>query len=175
LRNQVTIRPIVCKLAELVLLASTACGGVIWAQQSSGRDGTQQKVQQPSSTLGPLPEETMKSPVAPCIRPAPALQWEDYEGPFAKLASIFARRLERRSVRAPHYKPGVLLCTFPAKDKFILFAQDVIDPGPRSVKSRLKLEARGHPMIRFPNLLLGADVLSGLHEIKIVIREFHPV
>jgi hypothetical protein len=128
LRQQVTVRALVCKLAQVVVLASVVCGGLAWAQQSPAapQDNTQQKAEQPPPP--PLPVEVQKNPVAPCVQPAPTLRWDDYEGPFAKVAGIFARRLERRSVRAPHYKPGALLCTFPLKDKFILFVEDVIDP-----------------------------------------------
>jgi hypothetical protein len=56
------------------------------------------------------------------------VRWEDYEGPFAKVVGVFGRKLERRSVHAPHYKPGALLCTLELKDKFILFVQETVDP-----------------------------------------------
>jgi len=54
--------------------------------------------------------------------------WEDYNGKFSKLVGTFARKLERKSVHPPHYKPGAVLCTLGAKDKFFLFLQDSIDP-----------------------------------------------
>lgn len=41
---------------------------------------------------------------------------------------VFARALERKSVHAPHYKPGLLLCSLGTKDKLILFAQDSFNP-----------------------------------------------
>lgn len=53
---------------------------------------------------------------------------EDYEGPFRKVVGTFAGRLERKSVHAPHYKPGAKLCTLLLKDKFVLFVRDSIDP-----------------------------------------------
>jgi len=53
---------------------------------------------------------------------------QDYDGPLAKIVGTFAGRLERKSVHPPHYKPGVVLCTLTAKDKFILFVQDTYDP-----------------------------------------------
>lgn len=53
---------------------------------------------------------------------------EDYDGPLAKTVGTFTRKLERKSVHPPHYKPGVMLCTLRVKDKFILFVQDTIDP-----------------------------------------------
>lgn len=55
--------------------------------------------------------------------------WEDYDGKFSKLIGTFAGRLERKSVHPPHYKPGAVLCTLGAKDKFFLFLQDTVDPG----------------------------------------------
>jgi hypothetical protein len=56
------------------------------------------------------------------------VSWSDYQGPFAKTVGIFGQRLERKSVHAPHYIPGAKLCTLGLKDKFILFAQDTVDP-----------------------------------------------
>lgn len=47
---------------------------------------------------------------------------------MAKVVGAVGRKLERKSVHAPNYKPGVLLCTFPLKDKFILVGEDLIDP-----------------------------------------------
>lgn len=104
----------------LVLLAALACGGAIRAQEPPAPS------QQPPKP--PLPEETQKSVAAPCVQPAPMVRWEDYQGPFAKVVGVFARHLERKSVHAPHYKPGAVLCTLQLKDKFILFAAQTIDP-----------------------------------------------
>lgn len=56
------------------------------------------------------------------------LRWQDYKGPFSKTVGAFAGRLERKSVHPPQYKPGVLLCSFTPKRKFILFVQDTTDP-----------------------------------------------
>ncbi len=68
-----------------------------------------------------------------CVEPAPLLTWDDYEGPFKKLAGSISRRLERRSVHQlhphhPHYKPGLKLCTLETSDKFRLFVSDLVDP-----------------------------------------------
>jgi hypothetical protein len=64
----------------------------------------------------------------PCIQPPPLASWEDYDGKFKKVVGVFARKLERKSVHRPHYKPGELICTLELKDKFVLFFQETIDP-----------------------------------------------
>jgi hypothetical protein len=40
----------------------------------------------------------------------------------------FTRKLDRQSVRDPHYRPGFILCSLGAKDKFFLFLRDSVDP-----------------------------------------------
>ena len=64
----------------------------------------------------------------PCLEPPPLLSWEDYHGPFQKVVGAFARKLELKSVHPPRYKPGTVLCSLEAKDKFILFVRDTFDP-----------------------------------------------
>jgi hypothetical protein len=56
------------------------------------------------------------------------MSWQDYHGPFAKTAGLFGRKLERKSLSAPQYKPGAVLCTLTTKGKIALFAGDVSDP-----------------------------------------------
>ncbi len=75
-----------------------------------------------------LPTATVQGAPAPCVQPAPMVRWEDYQGPFAKTVGLFARKLERKSVRSPRYKPGAALCTLELKDKFDLFVLDSTDP-----------------------------------------------
>jgi hypothetical protein len=53
---------------------------------------------------------------------------QDYEGPLKRTAGTFARKLERRSVHPPHYKPGAVLCSLEPKDKFMLFVRDTFEP-----------------------------------------------
>jgi hypothetical protein len=72
------------------------------------------------------PQESSIS--TPCVQPPPLIRWQDYSGPFAKTVGVFARRLERKSVHPPHYKPGAVLCTLEIRDKFLLFLQDTFDP-----------------------------------------------
>jgi len=73
-------------------------------------------------------EEATGNAATPCLEPPPLLGWEDYRGPFQKLVGTFAGKLELKSVHAPHYKPGTILCSLEVKDKFMLFVRDTFDP-----------------------------------------------
>lgn len=105
---------------SIALLAALACCGALRALEPPTPPP------QPAQT--PLQEEAQKSVVAPCVEPAPMVRWEDYQGPFAKVVGVFARKLERKSVRTPDYKPGAVLCTLTLKGKFLLFADETADP-----------------------------------------------
>ena len=76
----------------------------------------------------PQQEEITTEPAAPCVQPAPAVSWKDYNGPLKRTVGIFGRALERKSVHQPHYKPGVFLCSLTLQDEFTLFVQDSVDP-----------------------------------------------
>src|SRR5579863_9763300 len=65
---------------------------------------------------------------APCLEPPPMVRWEDYQGPIHKTVAAFTRKLERTTVHPPHYKTGTVLCSLALGDKFLLFAQDAVDP-----------------------------------------------
>jgi hypothetical protein len=82
---------------------------------------------QQSASAGALPEETRRNIAAPCLEPPPLVTWEDYRGPLRKAVGVFARKLERKSVHPPHYKPGAALCSLEVKDKFRLFVQNTFD------------------------------------------------
>jgi len=84
--------------------------------------------QQTQPPHAPIPEVTVQNPHAPCVQPPPEVGWEDYEGPFQKVVGAFGRRLDRKSVHAPHYKPGAVLCSLTLGGKFLLFAEDTYDP-----------------------------------------------
>lgn len=96
-------------------LVTTAWGGAVWGQDS------------PLSLTTPA-QETQPRPTAPCVQPEPMVSWEDYHGPLQKVVGAFARRLERRSANAPHYKPGALLCVLSLHDKFLLSVRETFDP-----------------------------------------------
>jgi len=72
--------------------------------------------------------EAKSNAATPCLEPPPLLGWEDYRGPFQKVVGTFAGKLELKSVHAPHYKPGTVLCSLEVKDKFMLFVRDTFDP-----------------------------------------------
>ena len=84
--------------------------------------------EQPATPASPVPEVTMQNPSAPCVQPPPVVSWEDYHGPLQKVVGAFGRRLDRKSVHAPHYKPGAILCSLTLEGKFLLFADDLYDP-----------------------------------------------
>ncbi|HXQ25538.1 MAG TPA: hypothetical protein VN822_03940 [Candidatus Acidoferrales bacterium] len=91
------------------------------------------QAQEPSTVPPPTASSTEQQPaqaIAPgtCVQPAPMVSLSDYRGPLEKTVGIFSRRLERKAVHPPHYMPGAKLCTLGLKDKFVLFAQNTIDP-----------------------------------------------
>ena len=62
------------------------------------------------------------------MKPPPGVQIQDYYGPFHQLIGTFTQKLDRLSVRDPHYKPGAVLCSLEIRDKFFLFLRDSADP-----------------------------------------------
>jgi hypothetical protein len=75
-----------------------------------------------------MPGDATKNAAKPCLEPPPLLRWQDYQGPLQKVVGAFAGKLELKSAHAPHYKPGTVLCSLEAKDKFVLFVRDTFDP-----------------------------------------------
>ena len=69
-----------------------------------------------------------EKPSTSCVQPPPLVSWEDYDGPFAKVVGTFGRKLERKAVHPPRYKPGAVFCSLEPGAKFILFAHDSADP-----------------------------------------------
>jgi hypothetical protein len=62
------------------------------------------------------------------VQPPPLAGWQDYDGPLAKVVGSFGRKLERKAVHPPRYKPGVKLCSLEPGAKFLLFLHDSVDP-----------------------------------------------
>jgi len=82
----------------------------------------------PPSAPTELPGQVVLNPAGPCAQPPPMVQLQDYDGPLHKVVGTFTRKLDRRSVRDPHYKPGVVFCSLEIKDKLFLFLRDAVDP-----------------------------------------------
>jgi hypothetical protein len=73
-------------------------------------------------------EQTQTNGASSCLEPPPLVRWEDYDGPLAKVVGSFGRKLERKAVHPPHYKPNAILCSLELKAKFVLFLEDTYDP-----------------------------------------------
>jgi hypothetical protein len=108
-------RGISWKLAQIALIAGTAWGNLGQAQESVPAELASH-------------EQIQQNLTEPCVQPPPLVRWQDYHGKFAKIVGIVGRRVERKSVQPPHYKPEAVLCTLGVKDKFVLFVQDAYDP-----------------------------------------------
>ncbi|MGH9681469.1 MAG: hypothetical protein ACRD4Y_16095, partial [Candidatus Acidiferrales bacterium] len=105
---------------EIAVIVFLGCAGAARAQQLPKSKPSPETVSAQAS--GP-------APTAPtCIQPPPMVRLEDYDGPFKKTIGLFARQLERNTVHVPHYKPGVMMCSFGLTDKFVLFVRDSVDP-----------------------------------------------
>lgn len=115
------VRAVYRAFAGIVILAAIFFSPTANAQREAAPSA-------PVATSEQLPPKPAPKGPAPCIQPAPMVRWQDYKGPFAKTVGIFARKLERKSVSAPHYIPGAVLCTLVLKDKIHLFMEDAIDP-----------------------------------------------
>jgi len=111
------------RISVRILLGLT----LAWAITARAQENPapQQETQPPSA---PIPAGAVTNPHAPCVQPPPVASWEEYEGPFQKVVGAFGRRLDRKSVHAPHYKPGAVLCSLTLGGKFLLFADDLYDP-----------------------------------------------
>ena len=75
-----------------------------------------------------LPGQVVLNSKGQCVQPPPVVQLKDYDGPFHKVIGTFTRKLDRQSVRDPHYRPGAVLCSLEIKDKLSLFLRDSVDP-----------------------------------------------
>jgi len=94
-------------------LAATAWAGVAWGQETA-----------PATPSPEAPPSTAQ----PCVKPAPMVDWQDYEGPFGKAVGAVGRRLEWKSTATAHYKPGAVLCVLTLHDKFRLAVRETFDP-----------------------------------------------
>lgn len=112
----------VFRFLAIAPFAGIACANCLCAPQARlGFPQTDLQAKVPSTRMA-------RSPNSPCVEPAPVVRLEDYDGPLKKAVGFFARALERKAVHPPHYLPGVFLCSLSAKDKFVLFIHDSLDP-----------------------------------------------
>ncbi len=105
----------------MMMLTILARCGLVCAQESPPPPP-----QSPPST--PALQVAVTTNGAACLKPAPLVRLQDYDGPLRKTVGIFARKLELTTVHAPNYQPGAVLCSLDLKDKFFLFVRDTYDP-----------------------------------------------
>lgn len=87
---------------------------------------------QSDSTGQMLPGASAPAPASeaqtPCVQPAPLFSADDYDGPLSKTVAYFSRKLEIKTVHAPHHKPHRKLCSLSAEEKFHLFWDNTLEP-----------------------------------------------
>jgi hypothetical protein len=64
----------------------------------------------------------------PCVRPAPLFSVDDYNGPLNKVVSYFSRKLEIKTVHAPHPQEHRKVCALDSGEKFRLFVNNSFEP-----------------------------------------------
>jgi hypothetical protein len=121
-RGASTIRSVGNNCARLVLWA------LILAGAFGGSVPLRAQETPPNPAPADLPGQVVLNPAGQCVQPPPMVQLQDYNGPFSKVIGTFTRKLDRQSVRDPHYRPGFVLCSLEMKDKFYLFLHDAVDP-----------------------------------------------
>jgi hypothetical protein len=82
----------------------------------------------PQGSPADLPGQVVLNTAGQCVQPPPMVQMQDYNGPFHKVIGTFTQKLDRQSVRDPHYKQNALLCSLKVKDKFFLYLHNTVDP-----------------------------------------------
>jgi len=103
-----------------ILVVGFAGTTVVWAQDTPPNP--------PPEAPPDLPGQVVLNTAGKCVQPPPMVRLQDYDGPLHKVIGTFTRKLDRQSVRDPHYKPGLVLCSLEIKDKFFLFLGDSVDP-----------------------------------------------
>ena len=108
-------------LWRVVVAFALACGATLRAQDIPPNPA-------PPAATSNLPGQVVLNSAGQCVQPPPMVQLQDYIGPLHKIVGTFTRKLDRQSVRIPHYKAGLALCSLEIKDKFFLFLHDSVDP-----------------------------------------------
>ena len=110
LKRAVLLHRMLQQLCCLVFAAGAACPVVAQTSALGQTQGAQQITDQP------------------CAQPAPLFSASDYTGPFNKTVSYFSRKLEIKTVHAPHAGKGHKLCSLNAPEKFHLFLKNTVEP-----------------------------------------------
>jgi len=122
--NWIRRAPNVC--ARLVLCGVVLVAAIAWSAAVRAQD-TPPNPEPPAAPVD-LPGQVVLNPRGQCVQPPPMVQLQDYDGPLYKVIGTFTRKLDRLSVRDPHYKAGLVLCSLEIKDKLFLFLRDSVDP-----------------------------------------------
>jgi len=72
--------------------------------------------------------DTQQTTATPCAQQGPLFSASDYTGPFNKAVSYFSRKLEIKTVHAPHFGKKHKLCSLSAWEKFNLFFKNTVEP-----------------------------------------------
>jgi hypothetical protein len=114
-------RPRVSKWWTLLLVVLAGS----WVGAQTGPPGTPSKpLDSQSGTPAPDPAFSL----APCVQPAALRDVREYHGVFKKGVGYFGRKLERKTAPRKPHKPGATTCSLDAKEKFMLFLNDSLDP-----------------------------------------------
>jgi hypothetical protein len=81
------------------------------------------------------PQQTNSTPSGPdstgekaCVQPGELFSADDYDGPFSKTVAYFSRKLEIKTVHAPHHHPDRKICGLGPSEKFDLFIKNNLEP-----------------------------------------------
>lgn len=109
----------------MALLCAAASSATLFAQTTQPPAPTPAPNSNSGQIVNPKPASTVPEG---CVQPEPLISIGDYDGPFKKAAGYIARKLERRAVHQPHFKPGARLCALTTGEKFRLFVDNSIEP-----------------------------------------------
>lgn len=103
-----------------MLFAILVTRGFVFAQSASPSQQQMHQADQATTTPSRFSN--------PCIQPAPLFSANDYEGPFNKAVTYFSRKLEIKTIHAPHHSKERKLCGLGLAEKFDLFVSNSFEP-----------------------------------------------
>lgn len=110
----------------MLLLVLASCCAAGQTPANSG-DAAKDKISAPQQTSAPT-SAAGNTQVAPCVQPEEVFSVDDYNGPFRKTVAYFSRKLEIKTVHAPHQASGKSLCGIGPSGKFHLFLSNNLEP-----------------------------------------------